>query len=118
MTSMPFLDQCRPPWVVFPDLDPSQLVGYLRQGVTEAYFFNHWRPFWNSLDDGQRTLYLDHWQASAEWREALAFHFEEEPGFDAEADVRESEDHQRRRTEEATRDRRKSWWARLFPPRR
>lgn len=29
-------------------------------GATEAYFVNHWRPLWNSLDADQRARYLDH----------------------------------------------------------
>lgn len=74
---------------MFPELNPRELAGYLRQGVTEAYFFNHWRPFWSSLDSGQREQYLDHWNASSEWREAIAFHSNDDSGFDAEADVRE-----------------------------
>jgi hypothetical protein len=75
VSSPSFVDQCRPPWVVFPDLHPRELAGYLRQGVTEAYFLNHWRPFWDALDGGQRAQYLDHWNASSEWREAIEFHF-------------------------------------------
>lgn len=115
MSSPSFVDQCRPPWLVFPDLDPQELAGYLRQGATEAYFYNHWRPFWDALDGGQRTQYLDHWKASSEWREAIEFHFNEDPAFDAAADVRESEEHlARHRQERAARLARKPWWARLF----
>lgn len=32
-----FVERCRPPWVVFLELDPRELAGYLRQGLTEAY---------------------------------------------------------------------------------
>lgn len=79
MPNEPFLDQCRPPWLVFPELNPRELVGFLRQGATEAYFFNHWRPFWNSLDGTRREQYLDHWKATPEWRDAIAFHFNDAP---------------------------------------
>jgi hypothetical protein len=118
VSSPSFVDQCRPPWLVFPDLDPRELAGYLRQGVTEAYFFNHWRPFWDALDGGQRAQYLDHWRASPEWREAIEFHFSEDPAFDAEADVRESEEYlARHRQERAAQIAHKPWWARLFQSR-
>lgn len=111
----PLVDECRPPWLVFPELDPRELAGHLRQGAAEAYFVNHWRPFWASLAGEQRAAYLDRWRASPAWREALAFHFRDDPSFDAAADVRESEAHlarhRARRTAEHASD---PWWQRLW----
>jgi hypothetical protein len=107
----PFVDECRPPWVVFPDIDPRELAGHLRQGAAEAYFVHHWGPFWGSLTAHQRALYLDHWQASPEWRDAVRFHFDEDPSVDTAAGVRESEEHlARHRAQRA----KKPWWRRLI----
>jgi hypothetical protein len=54
-------------------------------------------------------------KAPSEWHEANVFHFNEDPAFDAAADVRESEEHlARHRQERAARLARKPWWARLF----
>lgn len=115
MPAPPFLEQCRPPWIAFPELNPNELAGFLRQGATEAYFYDLWRPFWESLDAGQRAHYLDHWNASPEWREAIHFHFEEDPDFDAEADMRESKEYlERRRTELNAKSSARPWWARLL----
>ena len=110
-----FLDACRPPCVVFPRLDPRELAGHLRQGVGEVYFFEHWRPFWSSLDAAQRARYLEHWRAEPAWRTALAFHFDDDPSLDAEADVRESEEQlARHRQQRAARAAEAPWWRRLF----
>lgn len=35
----------KPPWIAFPDIDANDLVTYLKQGVTEAWFDQVWRPF-------------------------------------------------------------------------
>jgi hypothetical protein len=111
----PFVDECRPPWVVFPEIDPRALAGHLRQGAAEVYFADHWGPFWSSLASGQRVRYLDHWQASPEWREAIEFHFEAGQSVDAATDVRESEDHlARHHAERAARRANAPWWQRLF----
>lgn len=107
-------EECRPPWVVFPELNPQELPGYLRQGVTEAYFSNHWQPFWQSLDESRRKEYLSRWKASAEWRDAIRFHFEEITDCDLAEDARESEEWLARNRATETKWFRKPWWARLF----
>jgi len=79
-----------PPWVVFPEIKPRELSAYLKQGVTETWFDQHWRPFWSSLTPDQQRDYLDHWQTTEEWRDAVAYYFNPEPGFDVDADTLES----------------------------
>lgn len=120
MASPPsFLEACRPPWVVFPELDPRELAGHQRQGVGEVYFVEHWGPFWSSLDAEQRALYLEHWRAAPAWRAAIAFHCDDDPNLDAEADVRESEELlAQQRQERAARAADAPWWKRLLRPRR
>lgn len=103
-------EECRPPWVVFPELNPQELVGFLRQGVTEAYFLNHWQPFWQALDESQRVEYLSRWKASSEWRDAIRFHFDEIPDCDLEEDARESEEWLARYRATETKSIRKHWW--------
>jgi len=80
-----------PPWVAFPDIEPAELSRYLKQGATEAWFDQQWRPFWSSLSPDQQRDYLDRWHATTEWREAVAFYFNSDPAFDIEQDGRESE---------------------------
>ena len=90
MSDSDFLQECKPPWVVFPEIEPQELSRYLKQGVTEAWFDQQWRPFWLELTPEEKREYLEHWKATEAWREAIAFHFEEEEEFDLEADARES----------------------------
>ena len=56
----------------------------------EAYVVLTFLPFWKGLSAGQKADYLDRWNASAEWREAIAFKYDH-TGFDIEADARDSE---------------------------
>lgn len=93
MSRFAFLEQCEPPWVAFRQLQVEELASHLKQGTAEPWFDQKWRPFWASLSSSERRQYLDHWQATPEWREALRFFFEETPDFDAEADLAESEKH-------------------------
>jgi hypothetical protein len=86
-----FMDGCEPPWIVFPRLDPDELSRHLKQGVTEPWFDQKWRPFWLSLSEAQRVQYLDHWKAPARWRDAINFFFEVPSDADAQADAAESE---------------------------
>jgi hypothetical protein len=80
-----------PPWRVFPAMRPVEVAA--RQGAEEAWVDEVWRPFWASLDAPQRTAYLDHWQASDAWRDAIHHTFDPAPGFDAQADLMESNAH-------------------------
>jgi hypothetical protein len=85
-----FLNRCPPPWQEFPAVEPQVLARYLTQGETEWWFDEVWRPFWGALSSEQKELYLEHWKATPEWREAMQV-FEVDPDFDAGADARESE---------------------------
>jgi hypothetical protein len=82
MPNSDFLHQCEPPWEVFRQIEPDELSQYLKQGVTEAWFDGLWRPFWSSLSEDERRLYLDFWRASPAWRDAVAFHFQNEDEID------------------------------------
>jgi|SRR3954447_12692320 hypothetical protein len=86
-----FVDGCEPPWIAFPRLDPDELSRHLKQGVAEPWFDQKWRPFWSALSETQRLQYLDHWKASAQWRDAIHFFFEESSDVDAQTDAAESE---------------------------
>ena len=81
----------KPPWVVFPHITPQDLSAHLTQGTAEQWFDHDWRPFWSGLSDDSKAQYLEHWHASPEWREALAFFFDSAETLDVEADARESE---------------------------
>ncbi len=90
MTTTDVLTRCQPPWLVFPQIDPQTLPVHLRQGVAEPWFDQQWRPFWAALTAEQKAQYLDHWNASPDWRAAIAFHFDRAWESDAEADAAES----------------------------
>jgi len=91
MPAETYVTDTSPPWQVFPFLTPDGLAGHLRQGIAEPWFDQVWRPFWAGLSVDARAQYLDHWQATPEWKAAIKFYFEPDPEFDAEADARESE---------------------------
>jgi hypothetical protein len=74
-----------------------------------------WHPFWQSLTDAERDAYLVHWQATADWRDALAFYVTpDSPEFDATADARESSEMLARLRK--SRPSRQTLWQRLFGP--
>lgn len=56
-----------PPWQAFPEYSPVS-AGW-RQGNGEYWMMRVWSPFWNSLPEAERALYLERWAAPAEWRE-------------------------------------------------
>jgi hypothetical protein len=87
------LNEVQPPWVAFPELTVAELSRQLKQGAVEAWADQHWRPFWSSLDPEDRAGYLDYWDATPDWRVAIAFVFERDPNFDAESDAAESREH-------------------------
>jgi hypothetical protein len=91
MSESQFLDDCQPPWIVFPRLDPDELSRHLKQGVAEPWFDQNWRPFWSSLSQEQRAEYLDHWHAPQDWRDAVRFFFEEQSKVDPAIDAAESD---------------------------
>jgi len=91
MADAGFLHGCAPPWQAWPQIAPGELSQFLKQGATEAWFDQQWRPFWNSLSSDQRREYLGFWHASPDWREAITFHFGSDTDVDQEEDARESE---------------------------
>ena len=111
MASASFLNDCQPPWAAFPDIDPDELPRYLKQGVTEVWFDQIWRPFWQSLSQTERVEYLRHWGANERWRDAIREAFDP-PDFDLAADAAGSE----REIAEARgrKGSRRSLWSRLF----
>jgi hypothetical protein len=102
-----FLDKI-PLWRAFPDMRPDNLRD--TQGLYEAAVAA-WRPFWQELSDAERAAYLLHWQASTDWRDALAFYLTSND-TDAAADARESEEMLARRRQGAPA--RRGLWQRLF----
>jgi hypothetical protein len=98
-----------PPWKVFPAFTPSMLPA--TQGAEESWFDEEWRPFWASLSPLERHAYLDHWDATEEWRDALEFFFSKPPEFDSEADAHESAAYLRQQGSVGKRKR--SLWKRL-----
>ncbi len=96
MSEDDFLHGCPPPWTTFPEIDPDELPAYLKQGLTEWWFDEAWRPFWNPLSMAQREQYLDYWQAPEKWRENLHFVFPHTLEFNPEEDMKESEEYLRK----------------------
>ncbi len=92
MDNAPLFNDNKPPWVVFGYMRADDLTAYLNQGETQAWFDQLWRPFWADLSVAQKTAYLEHWEASPAWVEAIGTTFDPET-FDLEADARESEAH-------------------------
>jgi hypothetical protein len=62
-----------PPWIVLPDLGPDDPA---TQGIAEAYVDLEWLPFWLSLPPERKAAYLDRWQTSRAWREAIDLRYE------------------------------------------
>ena len=81
-----------PPWHVFPEITPEDVSAHMRQGQAELYFDQAWRPFWSALTPPQRGEYLNRWNATAAWREAMSV-FDMDTDYDAEEDARESEEY-------------------------
>lgn len=70
------MDEYPPPWVALPDLQPEDPA---TQRLAEAYIVLNWYPFWSSLTPAQKASYLDRWNASAEWRDAIAARYDADP---------------------------------------
>ena len=99
-----------PPWVAFPSLGPALPP---TQGAEEAYIDMDWLPFWSALRADEKAAYLDRWQASPDWREAIELRYGQ-PGFDVTRDARESaawaEEHRSDAKHQSSRFTR--WWLR------
>ena len=80
-------DEYPPPWIALPDLLPTDSTN---QGMAETYIKLNWLPFWQSLSAEAKATYLDRWQASPEWRSAIAEAYDLDVE-DMEEDARESE---------------------------
>jgi hypothetical protein len=61
-----------PPWLVFPDADPSAL-GSL-QGSMAYWWEWFFLPFWRSAGQEERMRYLEAFCASEDWREFVELH--------------------------------------------
>lgn len=53
-----------PPWIAYPGLHPQE--GFWKFGG-EPYMNLVFRPFWKTLDDDGKRLYLERWKAPEEW---------------------------------------------------
>ncbi|CAD5372741.1 conserved hypothetical protein [Rubrivivax sp. A210] len=110
---MTSLHDTAPPWVAFPDMQAGALAQYTKQGATEAWFDQVWRPFWASLSAEQRQRYLELHRASPEWIAAIESVCHGGAALDLEEDARESEAHLRE-WRAGRGSARPSWFDRLF----
>jgi len=92
-------DEPQPPWIAIPGLGPEDPA---TQGIADAYIALDWLPFWRSLAPGRKTAYLDRWQTSPAWREAITLRYD----VDDDALRHEARDHA---ASEAA-SRRRPWW--------
>jgi hypothetical protein len=93
-----------PPWIALPDMSPDDPA---TQGIAEAYVVLTFLPFWTRLSANGKADYLDHWNASPEWRAAISERFEHD-GLDLEAEAREAD--ARQAAYLSAPDRKKAWW--------
>jgi hypothetical protein len=114
MIDTPNFDEYKPPWIAFPEITAEALVPYLKQGVTQAWFDQVWRPFWSLLSASEKAAYLKHWHASPEWIDAIEFTFEPPENFDAEAEGREFAAYLQTLRDKKQLDAKRSWLSRLF----
>lgn len=97
------MDEVSPPWIALPGLDPWEPATH---GLAEVYFDLNWLPFWRTLTPEQKAEYLHRWNASPQWREAIATLYEHE-GIDLVEEGRlEAEWREKRQAREAKRP----WW--------
>lgn len=75
-----------PPWTVFPSLSPDVPP---TQGAEEAYIDLDWLPFWSAQTSEAKASYLDRWEASPAWREAIHARYDP-PEFDIAEDAADS----------------------------
>ena len=96
------MDELPPPWVAVPDLQPDDPA---TQGMAEAYVVLNWLPFWQTLAADGKAAYLDRWQASPEWRAAIALRYDWD-GIDLEDEAREAAAWRAENVD----DTRRPWW--------
>lgn len=106
-------DAPEPPWIIFPNIKPDKLAAHVQQGISEPWFDRVWRPFWTPLTSRQQDRYLDDWQASPEWREAIVFVFDSFSDLDVDQDARESEEYLRT-LGKTTQEKKRSFLSRLL----
>lgn len=58
-------EEIEPPWIKYPGFPPGD--GFWRQ-TGEAWLTLIWQPYWDSLRDEQRDIYLERWNVPREWR--------------------------------------------------
>ncbi len=112
MTDSTHFNDVKPPWLAFPEIVAGELAAYLKQGATEAWFDQVWRPFWGALDRREKSAYLEQWRASPEWIDAIKNAFDTPDDFDVDADARESEAHLRSLREAQRAVAQRPWWRR------
>ena len=74
-----------PPWIALPGLTPDNPA---TQGAEEACV-EIWLADWRQLTKDEKAAYLDHWNASADWRETIEERFERDAAW-IEQDAREA----------------------------
>jgi hypothetical protein len=107
------LARCAPPWVAFTYLEPDLFPRYVTQGETEWWYDAIWRPFWTSLTDTQKARYLDRWNASPGWRDALRS-LDELNAIDLGADALESDLYLGEMRRKRAKHVRPGFWKRIF----
>ena len=80
--SEPGLSEAAPIWMVFPVLSADDVHN---QGAVDGYIEHVWLPYWRQLTEEEQAAYLDRHDASAQWREAIAFRYEWD-GLDEDGD--------------------------------
>ncbi len=91
MSDMNEPSQMQPPWLVFPEMKANDYLQWIKQGASEAWFDQIWKPYWTSLSPLEKNDYYDFWQATTEWREANDFLFESANQIEMDQDADESE---------------------------
>jgi len=61
--------EIEPPWVTYAGQEPWW--GGWRQGFSEGWYLQVWRPFWKRLSEEEQLAYVNKWETPPEWREYL-----------------------------------------------
>ncbi len=59
------MQEIKPPWIAYPGYPPGD---FFWRDAGDAYYGYAWDPFWQQLNDQEKTEYLDRWDAPEEWR--------------------------------------------------
>lgn len=107
-------NEIKPPWVVFPEMQPADLRA--TQGAEERWLNEDWWPFWLTITAEDRKAYLIRWNSDAEWRDYLEHYTRTREGFDEETDARDRERYlaERNRTKAVKSNVRQSWFSKFM----